>query len=100
MVLEGVVAPMELGHMPYRKGLTFEQHVGNAGMESLGKKEWREHVAIVIDILYQALEPDYVVLGGGNTKHLREIPDYARIISNASAFEGGFRLWRGNIPTL
>lgn len=93
MILDNVVAPMELGHVPYHKGLTYEQYVGGAAMERLGKKVWRRHVLNVIGIFYAALEPDYVVLGGGNTKFLREIPEYARTVPNISAFAGGFRLW-------
>jgi polyphosphate glucokinase len=93
MILDNVVAPMELGHVPYRKGLTYEQHVGGAGLKRLGKKAWRRHVLAVIGIFYDAFGPDYVVLGGGNTKYLEEIPDYARIVPNISAFSGGFRLW-------
>ncbi len=91
--VDNVLAPMELGHLPYRKGLTYEDYVGNAGLERLGKKQWREHVDHVVDLFYNALEPDYVALGGGNAKLLKDIPEYARIVPNVSAFAGGFRLW-------
>jgi len=93
MVIDNVLAPMELGHLPYRKGLTYEEYVGNAGLERLGKKRWREHVDFIVDMFYNALEPDTVALGGGNAKHIKDIPPYARIVPNVSAFIGGFRLW-------
>ena len=89
---EGLVEPMELGHLPFRKK-TFEDYVGTAGLEKLGKKRWREAVRETVDHLYRALEPDYVVIGGGNAEHLDELPGYARRGDNANAFKGGFRLW-------
>jgi polyphosphate glucokinase len=93
MIIDGIVAPMELGHLPYQRGRTFEQYVGSAGLEREGKKQWRVYVADVIARLFNALEPDYVLLGGGNTKYLKDIPPYARIGPNSNAFKGGFRLW-------
>ena len=93
LIVEGVVAPLELAHLPYKKGLTFEEYVGNAAMEQLGKKQWRKEVVRVIEILNMAMEPDYVVLGGGNAKKLKEMPTYCRLGSNLHAFQGGFRMW-------
>jgi polyphosphate glucokinase len=92
MVVDGIVEPMELAHLPYRKG-TFEDYVGKRALERKGKKKWREHVADVVAKLVAALEPDDVVLGGGNVKNLKELPPGCRAGENANAFLGGFRLW-------
>jgi polyphosphate glucokinase len=89
---DGLVEPMELGHLPFRKK-TFEDYVGTAGMERVGKKRWRKAVAETVDHFYRAMEPDYVVIGGGNALELDELPDYARRGDNTNAFKGGFRLW-------
>jgi len=93
MIVDGIVEPMELGHLPYKKG-TFEDYLGVRGYERLGKKKWRQHVADVIARLMAALEPEYVVLGGGNVKKLQELPPGCRAGDNANAFLGGFRLWQ------
>ena len=95
---------MELAHLPYRNGKTFEDYVGMRGMERLGKKKWRRHVFKVVELLSNALEPEYVVLGGGNVKMLQELPPNARRGDNANAFKGGFRMWQttkegGHAPT-
>jgi polyphosphate glucokinase len=92
------VEPLELGHLPYRKA-TFEDYVGQAGRERLGKKRWREAVAETIELLSKALEPDYVVLGGGNAKLLKELPPNARLGANQNAFIGAFRLWDEAMPS-
>jgi polyphosphate glucokinase len=92
LIADGVIEPMELGHLPYRKG-TYEEYVGQRGLEKRGKKHWRRHVADVVAILTAALEPDDVVLGGGNVKKLKELPTGCRAGNNANAFLGGFRLW-------
>ncbi|MFZ1108363.1 MAG: ROK family protein [Rhodomicrobium sp.] len=92
LVIEGVVHPMELGHLPYKKG-TFEDYVGLRGLERHGKKQWRADVADVVGRLVDALQPSDLVLGGGNVKKLKELPPNARLGNNANAFEGGFRLW-------
>ncbi len=93
LVIDGVLEPMELAHLPYRKGKSYEDYVGIRGLEKLGKAKWREHVMIVVNQLRKALEADYVVLGGGNSKNLRELPEGVKLGSNANAFLGGFRLW-------
>jgi polyphosphate glucokinase len=93
MIVDGILEPMELAHMPYRKG-TYEDAVGERGLERLGKKRWRKEVADVVEAFVAALEPDYVVLGGGNAKLLGELPPNARLGANENAFLGGFRLWR------
>jgi polyphosphate glucokinase len=92
LIVEGIVEPMELGHLPYRKG-TYEDYVGIRGLERVGKKKWRRYVADVVARLIAALEPDDVVLGGGNVKKLKELPPGCRAGDNANAFLGGFRLW-------
>jgi len=92
MIVEGIVEPMELGHLPYRKG-TYEDYVGIRGLERVGKKKWRRYVADVVTRLIAALEPDDVVLGGGNVDKLKELPPGCRAGDNANAFLGGFRLW-------
>ena len=92
MVVEGIVEPMELGHLPYKEA-TFEDYVGLRGLDRLGKKKWRQHVANVVARLIAALEPDDVVLGGGNVKKLTELPPGCRAGDNDNAFLGGFRLW-------
>jgi polyphosphate glucokinase len=93
MIVNGILEPMELAHLPYKKG-TYEDYVGLAGLKRLGKKKWRRHVADVVEKLKYALEADYVVLGGGNAKLLRELPKGARLGDNANAFRGGIRLWK------
>ena len=97
LVVDGIVEPMELGHLPYRKG-TYEDYVGLRGLEKHGKKKWRQHVADVVARLIAALEPDDVVLGGGNVKKLKELPPGCRAGDNANAFLGGFRLWETREP--
>jgi polyphosphate glucokinase len=93
MVVDGIVEPMELGHLPYRK-LTFEDYVGVAGRKRLGQKKWEEAVKDVIARLIAALEPQDVVLGGGNVNNLKKLPPGCRAGDNADAFVGGFRLWQ------
>ena len=97
MIVDGIVEPMELGHLPYRKG-TYEDYVGIRGLDRLGKKKWRQDVADVVAQLIAALEPDDVVLGGGNVKKLKELPPRCRAGDNANAFLGGFRLWEEAKP--
>jgi polyphosphate glucokinase len=92
LVVDGIVEPMELGHLPYRKS-TYEDYVGIRGLEQRGKKKWRLYVADVVALLTAALEPDDVVLGGGNIKKLKQLPPGCRAGDNANAFRGGFRLW-------
>ena len=93
MIVDRVAQPLELAHMPYKKGRTFEDYVGERGLEKRGKKKWRKHVLAVVEQLKGALRPDYVVIGGGNVKLLKEMPPGARRGDNADAFPGGFRLW-------
>lgn len=92
LIVDGIVEPMELGHLPYRKA-TYEDYVGIRGLKRLGKKKWRRAVFDVVERLTAALEPDEVVLGGGNVKRLKTLPPGSREGDNANAFKGGFRLW-------
>jgi polyphosphate glucokinase len=92
VIADGIVEPMELAHLPYRKG-TYEDYVGLRGLKKRGKKKWRQHVAKVVAQLTGALEPNDIVLGGGNVKKLKELPPGCRRGNNANAFIGGFRLW-------
>jgi len=93
MVVDGIVEPMELGHLPYRNR-TFEDYVGVAGRKRLGQKRWEQAVKDVIVRLIAALEPEDVVLGGGNVNNLKKLPPGCRTGDNANAFVGGFRLWQ------
>jgi polyphosphate glucokinase len=94
IIVEGIVQPMELGHLPYRKG-TYEDYVGQRGFDRVGKKKWRRYVGDVVSRLNAALQPNDVVLGGGNVKKLKELPPGCRAGDNANAFLGGFRIWEG-----
>ena len=93
MIVDGVLEPMEVAHLPYKKGRTYEDYLGIRGLKRLGKKKWRRYVARVAEQLKSALEADYVVLGGGNAKLLKTLPPSCRLGDNSTAFTGGFRLW-------
>jgi len=94
MIVNGFLEPMELAHLGYKHGKTYEDYLGLRGLERMGKKKWRRHVAKVVKKLKAALEADYVVLGGGNAKLLKRLPPAARLGNNLNAFLGGFRLWQ------
>jgi|SRR5665213_885623 len=94
MILDGTLAPMELAHLPYKNGKTYEDYVGVRGLKRLGKKKWRRHVAGIVEMLKDALEAEYVVLGGGNSKNIKKLPLNTRLGDNRNAFIGGFRLWK------
>jgi len=96
LIVDRVAQPMELAHLPYKKHRTFEDYVGEAGLERLGKKKWRHEVFAVVERLKAATEPDYIVLGGGNVRLLDKLPPGCRRGDNANAFKGGFRLWEKN----
>jgi polyphosphate glucokinase len=98
MVVNGIVQPMELGHLPYKRGRSFEDYVGVGGLKRRGKQRWRASVKDVIERLRDALQPEYIVLGGGNVKKLDELPEGTRLGANANAFIGGFRLWEPRYP--
>jgi polyphosphate glucokinase len=92
MIVDGIVAPMEVGHLPYKKA-TYEHYVGRARLKDRGKKKWRLHVIDVVKRLIDALQPDDTVVGGGNVAKLKALPPRCRAGRNANAFRGGFRLW-------
>jgi polyphosphate glucokinase len=100
LIVDGIVESMELAHLAFKKGRTYEDYVGDAGRRRLGTKKWRKAVDEVVGLLRSALEADYVVLGGGNARRLKRLPEGARLGDNEFAFKGGFRLWRaGGIGT-
>jgi polyphosphate glucokinase len=92
LIVDGIVEPMELGHLPYKKS-TYEDYVEARGLQKLEKKRWRRRVADVVARLVAALQPDDVVLGGGNVERLKELPPGCRAGDNINAFKGGFRMW-------
>src|SRR6266516_7091934 len=94
LIVDGVLEPMELAHLPYKKGRTYEDYVGLAGLKRLGKRKWRQEVDDVVEQLKAALQADYVVLGGGNAKLVNKLPPQTTLGDNSNAFRGGFRLWR------
>jgi polyphosphate glucokinase len=94
MIVDGQMEPMELAHLPYKKGRTYEDYVGMAGLKRLGLKKWRKNVWKVVELLGKALEPDSVVVGGGNALKLEAPPVGVRLGDNAAALNGGFRLWQ------
>ena len=98
MIVDGVLQPMELAHLEYKHGKTYEDYLGLRGLERLGKKKWRKCVAKIVELLKAGLEADYVVIGGGNCKKLKTIPPGARAGKNENAFVGGFRLWESDTP--
>ena len=93
LIINGTIEPMELAHLPYRKGKTYEDYLGERGLKRLGRKKWQKHVHRVATALKRALEAEDAVLGGGNAKKLDRLPAGFRLGSNANAFTGGFRLW-------
>jgi predicted NBD/HSP70 family sugar kinase len=96
MIVDGMLQPMELAHLTYKKRKSYEDYLGLRGLERMGKKKWRRYVAKITKRLKIALEADYVVLGGGNSKLLKELPPGARLGQNENAFLGGFRMWQKN----
>ena len=96
LILDDVLAPLELAHLPYKKDRTFEDYAGLRGLERLGKKKWRSGVLDIVERLKAALVVDYVVLGGGNAKYMKDLPRDVRLGENSNAFRGGLRLWSEN----
>jgi len=93
MIVDGELEPMELGHLPWKKGKTYEDLVGEKARVRLGRKKWRREIFEMVAALTGALEPDYVVLGGGNVRKLKSLPPGARAGNNLNAITGGLRLW-------
>jgi polyphosphate glucokinase len=94
IIVDGIVHSMELGHLPYKKR-TYEDYVGARALAEFGRKAWRKHVEDVVEYLVAALQPEDVVLGGGNAKLLKKLPPLCRLGDNGNAFKGGFRMWEG-----
>ena len=93
MIADGVLEPMEIAHLPYRRGKTYEDYLGLRGLKRLGRKKWERQVTKVVSLLREALQPEEIVLGGGNVKKLKKLPPGTRLGSNENAFRGGFELW-------
>jgi polyphosphate glucokinase len=93
LVADGVLEPLELAHLPYRKNRTYEDYLGRKGIERMGRRKWTKHVEKVVDLLKYGLQVDYVILGGGEAQRLKDVPKGARVGSNSNAFLGGYRLW-------
>ena len=93
LIIEGYVEPMEIGHMPYKQGRTYEEYVGERGRQRLGARKWRKVVREVVDQLCAALEVDYVIVGGGNARRLKKLGPNEHLGNNDNAFVGGLRLW-------
>jgi polyphosphate glucokinase len=104
LVVEGVAQPLEIAHLPYRSGRTYEEFLGKRAQDRMGKKRWRRMVAEIVPRLREAFQVDEVVLGGGNSKQLKTLPSGCRLGDNKNAFTGGLRLWdraarRGRKPS-
>jgi polyphosphate glucokinase len=100
MIFDGVVIPLELAHLPYKKGLTYEDYVGLAGLQRLGKKRWRKFVLDIITRLQAAFICDTVLLGGGNAKLMKNLPSHVMLGANTNAIDGGIKLWQNaSIPS-
>lgn len=93
LVIDNVCVPLEVGHLPYRKGRSFEDYLSEASLEKRGRTKWRKHVFKVAKLMMRAFRPDYIVLGGGNVEQLDKLPPHAIRGDNANAFTGGFRIW-------
>jgi polyphosphate glucokinase len=97
MIMEGVMEPMELAHLPYKNGKTYEDYVGLSGLKRLGKKRWRQEVVDIVNKFKAALQVDYVVVGGGNSRLLKKLPRGAQLGRNLDVFQGGYPLWKKNM---
>ena len=94
LIVDGLVVPLELAHLPYKHGDTYEDAIGDAGLTRSGKRKWRRSVTEIVGLLMSATNADYTVLGGGNVRFMDELPPNTRRGNNMNAFRGGFRLWR------
>jgi polyphosphate glucokinase len=93
LVIDNVCVPLEVGHLPYRHGKSFEDYLSEASLQKRGRAKWRKHVFQVAKLMLQAYRPDYIVIGGGNVERLDQLPPNAMRGDNANAFIGGFRIW-------
>jgi polyphosphate glucokinase len=94
VIVDSVLEPMELAHLPFKKGRTYEDYVGLKGLKRLGRKKWRKEVTEVVELLRAATQADYVILGGGNARLMKKLPPNTQLGDNNNAFRGGFRLWK------
>jgi predicted NBD/HSP70 family sugar kinase len=99
LIFDGVLVPMQLADIPYRNGRTYGDYVGQRGLIRLGLKRWRDHAGIAIQYFMRALQPEYVVIGGGNSRLLKRLPPHARVESGPIALLGGQRLWSERLHT-
>lgn len=97
VIRDRVLMSMELAHLPYRHGKTYEEYIGQAGLDRLGTRKWKHHVREIVALLMNALVVDYAVLGGGNVRLFDTLPPRTRRGDNANAFRGGFRLWHDDV---
>jgi polyphosphate glucokinase len=93
LIFDGTIIPLEVAHLPYKHGLTYENYIGVAGLERRGKKRWRKSVLDIIALLRNAFVADYVLLGGGNAKLMNHLPEGVIMGANSNAVQGGIRLW-------
>jgi polyphosphate glucokinase len=100
LIFDGTVIPLELAHLPYKNGLTYEDYIGLEGLERRGKKRWRKSVLDIISLLQAALVCDSVLLGGGNAKLMKDLPSHVILGANSNAIDGGLKLWDGPDPTI
>jgi polyphosphate glucokinase len=100
MVLDGFVVPLELAHLPYKKGRTYEEYIGLIGLQARGKKRWRTSVHDIIERLQAAMVCDHVLLGGGNAKYMKDLPPHVILGANSNAIEGGIKLWENDAATI
>lgn len=98
LIVEGAIQPLELAHLPWRDGRTYEDLTGDAALRSDGRETWLERVGEVLDLFRQAFQVDYIVVGGGNARHLKDLPPGIERGENDNAFRGGFLLWEQNLP--
>lgn len=98
LIVDGTVIPLELAHLPYKKGLTYEEYIGVGGLERRGKKRWRKSVLDIVELLMAAMVCEYVLLGGGNAKLMKELPPHVILGANSNAIEGGIKLWENAPP--
>ena len=98
VIADGTILPLELAHLPYKKGLSYEDYIGLAGLERRGKSKWRKSVLDIVELLKAAMVCDYVLLGGGNAKLMKELPSHVFLGANSNAIEGGIKLWENVAP--
>jgi polyphosphate glucokinase len=94
LIRDRVVIPLEIAHLPYEDDQTYEDVVGDAGLQRIGVRRWRKHVANIVELMMNAVVADYTVLGGGNVRLLPTLPPRTRRGANANALRGGLRLWQ------